>query len=569
MKHILSLMLSLCMALMLFTGGTNTVLADNNTFTDVSSAYWAYDSISYCAAYGLINGVGNGQFAPEKTLSYAEFITMMVRMSSGWMSKEDFNSHYPQKPGTAWWYPYMTYAEMKDYLTNTAVASQNFSWTEAQVSKPINRYDMALIVDNMMKRETSVIRGYNWGFNYPDAEIIEAAKLKIGDLDSMLPKYQTPVAVCIAMGIINGVNDRGDFSGNTYVTRAQAAAILQRCHHMYFDLSGNRELPSVFVGGQSPQTSPEPVPQPTTPVTPSTSTGTKWGKDSARYPTVGITATTPNKNGFYTAANVNIKENTVLVYELLDLINAERAKYGLLPYGWAGGYYDQLDYMKVKLAEYNDNCIASNRYAVSPFHWANNYYRNSDEFISYDNAVVDNYDGSVGFDELEEYALLRASDSYALYYHEDFEWVHNLWEKFTGDRNSTRYPGRGMAHYCPDGHGSVASAEIWCSIGFASDDLSKDAQKAFKQWMDSPSHKDIIMRDFEAGYPQYIVATRCRDCFIVDFYRVNGVFGNGGGVGEGIADSDWISLTRSRDDLGGGSMTSNNYSGWVYPFVHP
>ena len=63
------------------------------------------------------------------------------------------------------------------------------------------------------------------------------------------------------------------------------------------------------------------------------------GKDNEKYPTVGH-ADTPNKNGYYTEADVDLGVAR-LEYELLDLVNEARVKEGHAPLIWAP--YDEVE----------------------------------------------------------------------------------------------------------------------------------------------------------------------------------------------------------------------------------
>lgn len=453
---------------------------DASPFSDVPPTHWAYDSIVYCHDNNLVNGTGNGQFSPDKTLSYAEFVTMVVRVSTAILSEERFNENVKDPNNNAWWYRNMSFAQMF-YLKDTAVDDPNFSWTSAQVNKNITRYDMALIVAaavNLWGRNPlfPTLPG-EYLFFRPTDEAIAAAKTKIGDFSNIPDKYQNAVAVCVAMGIISGVNNNGDFSGNTNVTRAQAAAILERCHKNCFvnvNLNHDAEVTAFKRGveqqGTQPSTSPEPQPQPTpapstqqptaTPApqttdSVSTPNGTRWNKSSA-YPTKGLSSTTPNKNGFYTAApDAALNENAMLVYELLDLVNAERAKN-----------------------------------SASPMKW-------------------------VPCDEAEEYTLLRASESFALYHHADIDWVNQLWNELAP--NGSWPNGAGMSHIRPYHAVHCGDSEVWASVGYFNSYSYEDGyKKAFEQWMNSAAHKRILME--EDGRQHYMVAAKCSDCFVIAIF---------------------------------------------------
>jgi len=52
----------------------------SNTFSDVATNHWAYDSISAAADAGWINGYGNGKFGPDDQITRAQVVTMLNRV---------------------------------------------------------------------------------------------------------------------------------------------------------------------------------------------------------------------------------------------------------------------------------------------------------------------------------------------------------------------------------------------------------------------------------------------------------------------------------------------------------
>jgi hypothetical protein len=51
------------------------------SFTDVPEGQWYSDAVAYCAANGLMDGVGDGKFEPRTTVSRAMAITTLYRMA--------------------------------------------------------------------------------------------------------------------------------------------------------------------------------------------------------------------------------------------------------------------------------------------------------------------------------------------------------------------------------------------------------------------------------------------------------------------------------------------------------
>ncbi|MDW7673284.1 MAG: S-layer homology domain-containing protein [Bacillota bacterium] len=49
-------------------------------FSDVPASHWASDAIAYAAANGIVVGMGDGTFAPDNKVTYAQVVTMLVRV---------------------------------------------------------------------------------------------------------------------------------------------------------------------------------------------------------------------------------------------------------------------------------------------------------------------------------------------------------------------------------------------------------------------------------------------------------------------------------------------------------
>lgn len=75
----------------------NAFMKDMNVFTDVSSDAWYAGTVNMAYSVGLVSGVGENRFAPEKEISHAEAITLVVN-ALGY--KEATNSKLPWPVGS-------------------------------------------------------------------------------------------------------------------------------------------------------------------------------------------------------------------------------------------------------------------------------------------------------------------------------------------------------------------------------------------------------------------------------------------------------------------------------------
>ncbi|MBE7007505.1 MAG: S-layer homology domain-containing protein [Ruminococcaceae bacterium] len=82
MKKAVLKVVSIMTVLLLMSGMMINVLADANSqgYSDVKFGTWYYQAVDFNTALGIINGVGNGRFAPSACINRAMAITMLYRV---------------------------------------------------------------------------------------------------------------------------------------------------------------------------------------------------------------------------------------------------------------------------------------------------------------------------------------------------------------------------------------------------------------------------------------------------------------------------------------------------------
>lgn len=81
MKRLLSLLLAAALTVALASGAA--AYADDPGYTDLPAEGWARDAILSAYDYGLMGGMGDGSFGVGRSMTRAEFVTVLVRMF-GW-----------------------------------------------------------------------------------------------------------------------------------------------------------------------------------------------------------------------------------------------------------------------------------------------------------------------------------------------------------------------------------------------------------------------------------------------------------------------------------------------------
>lgn len=285
------------------------------TFSDVPTNHWAYSYVERAADNGWVNGIGNGKFGVDNNVTYGELALMLGR--SIYPELIDWYGGDPNQ--VAWYVPCLAVMAGMG-LDNGTPLDNNL---EGAALQPINRYNMAQILFNFLK-DDSKVPSYN-------AAAVQAG---IGDWSSVPSNYQEALMAVVSADIIAGVDDKGSFNGNGYMTRGQAAVVLCRMYDVFFG-----------TGGTTPTDPTEPT-DPDDPFAPAGGYGQKLssgataaagvkttiGKDDA-YPTYGNSDVVSN-NGYFTGATDADIGTAQLQYAFLDMVNEARVAEGHAPLTW-------------------------------------------------------------------------------------------------------------------------------------------------------------------------------------------------------------------------------------------
>ena len=211
-------MISLLTAMLVLVFCTCTASA--RSFSDVPSSHWAYNYIEEAVEKGFVNGVGSGKYDPNGQISNAQFITMMTRaFAKDKLPQGNSNS----SASSQWWEPYLKTAYDNRFLNGMTAGAAMQSGSSAQLrtvaEQPINRFDMAEAIQNMMNR---------LGVKKPSSDKISETRSAIPDYKNIPSAHQQAVEIAYSSGCLTGIDEKGTFSGNSGMTRAQAAVVLIR-----------------------------------------------------------------------------------------------------------------------------------------------------------------------------------------------------------------------------------------------------------------------------------------------------------------------------------------------------
>ena len=171
-------------------------------FTDISGVEWAKEAIEYLYDHGIINGKGEGVYAPNDNVTRAEFIKM-IAVAMG-ISGDITQTPFKDVASDSWYAPYVAGA----YSAGIVLGDENgYFYPEVNIT----RQDMATI---LFRASGGKSEG-------------EVMPMTFTDRNTISDYAAEAVSLFAAKGIINGFED-GRFGAQEYADRAQTAVMLYR-----------------------------------------------------------------------------------------------------------------------------------------------------------------------------------------------------------------------------------------------------------------------------------------------------------------------------------------------------
>lgn len=131
--------------------GVADFVVNEDVFSDVTFDHWAYNNIGTLAQLGIVNGVSDGVFAPEETLTYTQTVKLLVE-ALGYRVKAENAGGYPAG--------YMTTASVLGILRGTA----------PNADETISRGTMAIMTANALSCDILVRAEYGDAYVFEEQE---------------------------------------------------------------------------------------------------------------------------------------------------------------------------------------------------------------------------------------------------------------------------------------------------------------------------------------------------------------------------------------------------------------
>lgn len=192
------------------SGAPGTVPQDKTpqnteSFTDIDSSHWAYESVLKLKGMNIINGYSDGSFAPDKEVAREEFVTMIV-LAFGYEKTENA-PEFSDVSDTDWFYKYVMAAAANNIISG--IGDGSFG-----AGNSITRQEAAVILDRILTSLGTERNAAEDTADFADADTI-------GEWAAQSAKRLA------AEGIISGID--GNFAPASPVTRAQAAKLIYGC----------------------------------------------------------------------------------------------------------------------------------------------------------------------------------------------------------------------------------------------------------------------------------------------------------------------------------------------------
>lgn len=165
------------------------------TFSDVNNNDWFYSVVNELSDKGIISGYEDNTFKPQKSVSYAEFLTLLNN-SIGEKQSPDY------KNSEEWYKPTFDYLKQKGVIT-----------TIQNPNAEISRNEMAKYLSLGLEK-------------LKNQKIDTTTPASIKDFDSIPNEYKDLVASVVNAGLIKG-DENQNFNGSKSLTRAETAVIIK------------------------------------------------------------------------------------------------------------------------------------------------------------------------------------------------------------------------------------------------------------------------------------------------------------------------------------------------------
>lgn len=169
--------------------------------------HWAKQYIGVLAGMKIIDGMGDNLFAPEASLTRAQFVALLAKMTDGFDGTAAGNAGFTDVPASEWYCSYVNWAATNGIVSGMG---EGLFAPEAQIT----REQMAVMLCNYATFT---------GFTLPQT----TSGVTFIDGSAISPWAVDYVMTAVGAGILNGY-DTGDFRPQGTAKRGEAATVIYK-----------------------------------------------------------------------------------------------------------------------------------------------------------------------------------------------------------------------------------------------------------------------------------------------------------------------------------------------------
>jgi len=179
----------------------------NKTFEDIQG-HWAQENIEILASRKISNGVSETEFAPNNSITNAEFIALISRILS--LEDSDCELKYLDVKDGAW------YEQCVKNAYKAGLLGDAYSFY-LDPNRPIKREVMADIV----------VKAYFYYTGQEPGDIMTTQEVNFNDEGAISYFFRSNVRLANSLGVITG-DELGNFNPKNGATRAEASTVIKR-----------------------------------------------------------------------------------------------------------------------------------------------------------------------------------------------------------------------------------------------------------------------------------------------------------------------------------------------------
>lgn len=172
-------------------------------FSDVAVNAWYHNSVEFVVTFGLMEGMGNGTFAPEASMTRAQIVTVLYRLA-GEPEVEGMTCTFTDVPANTW------YTDAVIWAANNGIVNGTSKTTFAP-NDDVTREQLVTILHRFFGEpagDTNYLAGY-------------------ADANTISDYAREAMAWAVEYGVVNGMTET-TLAPKDAATRAQVATILMR-----------------------------------------------------------------------------------------------------------------------------------------------------------------------------------------------------------------------------------------------------------------------------------------------------------------------------------------------------